>query len=143
MGGMIVWSAFREPVVLAVLFGTIACLVIAWTTNVAAKRTGEAGRSRWSRTARIATWAFSTLALLHLCTAATAVREVDASGYSLVLTTIQAKPEMVPSFRRAMADGRMTVVEYWDVRRHGGLVTTDDMRDVSTRISRSLDGRRP
>lgn len=135
MGGMIVWSAFGDPVVLAILFGMVACFVIAWVLDVARRRTAAAGSRRWSKAASGIRYAFLLLGALHLGTSIAAVQEVDASGYALVLTTIQVRPEMVPAFRQAMKDGRMSTAEYWNVRRHGGLATRSDMRDVSRRVA--------
>lgn len=138
MDGLIIWSAFGDPIIIALIFGAFACGVIAWMLAIATRRTRSAGRNGWELVARISYWVFVTVCGFHVGAVLSGVGEIDASRYAHVLTTLQTRPQMVQPFVQAMADGRMSTVEYWSVRRHGGLIDDEDMRDVSARVAKAL-----
>lgn len=138
MDGLIIPSAFKDPVIIALIFGVFACGVIAWVLRTATLRARAAGRRRWSIATNAATWIFVTLCGFHIGAVLSGVGEVDGARYSHIVASLQSRPQMIGPFVEAMSDGRMTLVEYWSVRRHGGLVDRADMRTVSTDLAKAL-----
>lgn len=138
MDGLIIWNSFKDPVIIAMIFGAFACGVIVWVLRIAAKRTRASGRTRWSIASDIGSWIFGLLCGFHVGAVLSGVGEIDAARYSHVVGSLQSRPQMIDPFVEAMSDGRMSRVEYWSVRRHGGLVDQDDMRSVATDLAKAL-----
>jgi hypothetical protein len=138
--GLMLGTAFTDPVILAVMAGGVVCAAIAGILTILHRRFARDGRTRAATATSVGRGVLAALAFIHLAVVVQGTREASAAEYALVLQSLDVKPSMVPALKEAMADGRMSTSEFWRLRDHQGMIARDDMREATKRVA---DFRRP
>lgn len=133
--GLMLGTAFTDPVILAVMAGAVVCAAIAGILTILRRRFARDGRMRAATAASAGSGIFAVLAFVHLAVVVQGSTEASAGEYALVLQSLDVKPSMTPALKEAMADGRISTSEFWRLRDHQGMISRDDMREATKRVA--------
>lgn len=133
--GLMLGTAFTDPVILAVVAGAVVCAAIAGILTILRRRFARDGRIRAARSSSGGSGVFAVLAFMHLIVVVQGSTEASAAEYALVLQSLDVKPSMTSAVKEVMADGRMSTSEFWRLRDHQGMIARDDMREATKRVA--------
>lgn len=133
--GLMLGTAFTDPVILAVVAGAVVCAAIASILTILRRRFARDGRIRAARSSSGGIGVFAVLAFMHLIVVVQGSTEASAAEYALVLQSLDVKPSMTSAVKEVMADGRMSTSEFWRLRDHQGMIARDDMREATKRVA--------
>jgi hypothetical protein len=127
-----------DPLMLHLYTGIICSLVVAAVCLVLWNRTKHVRPILSS--APLIVGAFSLFAGVTLASKAIeAPREITAEEYSMLLTTMSARPEVGRPFKAAMRDGRITNLELHRISGAFPPIGRNEMRGVAQIVARDVE----